>query len=444
MNKKVFIILISILLILIFIVSLMLYKISKEDLNKNENNIFQNSIVSNTQINAQETKEDEIVKESAKENYAKELNNMDELLSVKQCIDAFLFNASMESYNGVNLYDILDEEYMAKYNLDKNSLGSVASEYYGDFSFIIKSCYTHQIASKLNIYFVYGDFINRETGERQEKSFILKIDKINSAYSIFLENYIIENGYNKEVILEKNLEEFSNSKVEKQRFNEYKSKEYSKQDYCSYYFGIYSTYLQYFPEGLYDILDKEYREKRFGNLDNMKNYIEKNKDKLFNEMMFKYNVNENDNYIEYSFIDGNGRVRNVKALSPTNISIELDTYTLDKEEFLKKYNRKSDIEKVEVNINRFFEAVKSYDYDYAYNKLDENFKSQYFSTLEEFEDYAKTTFIYGQKISYNDFSEEDGNYKYTVEFEVGDNIIEKIITIELLEETDYRISFDIN
>lgn len=444
MNKKVFIILISILLILICIVSILLYKTSKEDLNKNEDNIFQNSIVNNTQINDEE--DEEFLEENIKETHAKEIQSMNDLLSVQQCIDAFLFNASMESYNGINLYDILDKEYMEKYNLEKSTLANIASEYYGDFSFIIKSCYTHEISENLNMYFVYGDLINRELYQKQEKSFILKIDKTNSAYSIFLENYILDNGYTKENIREKDLIEISKvSMLEKYRFNEYKQKEYSNQDYCIYYFGIYSTYLQYYPEGLYDILDKEYREKRFGNFDNMKNYIEKNKEELFGDILLKYAIEEYDDGIKYSCMDGNGRRRIINATSPTNYSIMLDTYTIDTKEILENYDDSSTNGKMKININRFLQSIKSFDYEYAYNKLNDDFKMQYFKTINEFEEYARTIFVYGQSIELEDYTEEEENiYTYVVLLKSVESTLETTFTVELLEGTDYKISFNIN
>ena len=59
----------------------------------------------------------------------------------------------------------------------------------------------------------------------------------------------------------------------------------------------------------------------------------------------------------------------------------LDTYTVDQQEFIKKYDSASDNEKAGYDINKFFDAINANDYTYAYNCLAESFKQNNFTRI---------------------------------------------------------------
>ena len=58
---------------------------------------------------------------------------------------------------------------------------------------------------------------------------------------------------------------------------------------------------------LYETLNNEYREKRFENIENFKDYINENKQKLEKVVPSNYQVKSRNNYTEYRLVDEEGR-----------------------------------------------------------------------------------------------------------------------------------------
>jgi len=97
----------------------------------------------------------------------------------------------------------------------------------------------------------------------------------------------------------------------------------------------------------------------------------------------------------------------------------LDTYTIDIPEFVTKYNASTPQEKVILNLNKFMLALNDKDYKTAYNMLAPSFRTNNFSTLAEFEEYAKTYLFENNKFEYTKFGNEAGTY-YTYEVRITD------------------------
>ena len=55
----------------------------------------------------------------------------------------------------------------------------------------------------------------------------------------------------------------------------------------------------------------------------------------------------------------------------------LDSYTINTPRFLEEYQKSNEQEKVELTINKVFEALNNKDFKYIYGKLDENYKNAY-------------------------------------------------------------------
>ena len=123
-------------------------------------------------------------------------------------------------------------------------------------------------------------------------------------------------------------------------------------------------------------------------------------------------------------------------------TVILDTYTVFLPAFLEKYNSGDEETKVEMNIGRFFEAIQAGDYEFAYSKLDETFRANYFLDLAQFENYAKNNFIYDE-MSYEEFFDIEGIYTSVIELENEENTTQKTFTVNLLEGTDFTISFEV-
>lgn len=102
-------------------------------------------------------------------------------------------------------------------------------------------------------------------------------------------------------------------------------------------------------------------------------------------------------------------------------------------------------------IGIFFENIEQGNYQEAYNKLNEDYKSNYFSTLQEFTEYASENFKTNMLgVTYDNIerlaNNKTGNM-YVVKVTVADMVKGKIETYFVIIEknyNDYEMSFSAN
>ncbi|MBQ3145564.1 MAG: hypothetical protein IJB90_03215 [Clostridia bacterium] len=286
-------------------------------------------------------------------------------------------------------------------------------------------------------YYVYGlveDISNYNI--IMELRAIVNLDRKNGAFSIEVleENYKEENRVSID-----NIERNENNQLYIQNINT----QIVVEDYLKLYKGAVLGN----PELVYNyLLDEEYKNKRFKNLEDFKKYIEKNKSLFFSARVEKYGVKSNGEYDEYLVIDQNGRYYCFKEKEIMNYKIILDTYTIDSQDFINKYDSTTEQGKVALNIDKFIKAINDKSYYYAYNLLSEGFKSNYFKTQEEFENYARETFFDNNNVDYKEgkFSVESGLYKYelTITNSEGENITKTFI-MKLNDNREFEMSFNV-
>ena len=126
-------------------------------------------------------------------------------------------------------------------------------------------------------------------------------------------------------------------------------------------------------------------------------------------------------------------------------AVILDTYTIDLPEFKEKYTNATAEQKVLLNIQKFFEAINNKDYKYAYHKLDNTFKANNFTGLEQFENYIKTNFFEQNKLAANEAEIQGDNYLYKITISDATsqdkNTVTKTFVMQLKEGTDFVMSF---
>lgn len=222
------------------------------------------------------------------------------------------------------------------------------------------------------------------------------------------------------------------------------------------YLEHYKNDVLNFTDDAYESLDKEYREKKFGSIEEYKQYVSGNKSELEDIELSKYQEKEYDNYTEYICIDQYDNYYIFHVTNPGNYTLFLDTYTVDLTEFTEKYNKASEQEKVVLNINKVITALNAQDYKYIYSKLADSFKNNYFKDEEslkeylvnnlfdknivEFEEFAREGTLYTYKIKLTKIISEDEKEKY-----YGKNAPMEYVNVvmQLNEGTDFVMSFSI-
>ena len=114
----------------------------------------------------------------------------------------------------------------------------------------------------------------------------------------------------------------------------------------NYYINRYKRLAIAYPELEYNHLDEQYREARFGSLDNFKKYVQKNKEDISKIRASSYMTNYKDGYTEYVVKDQYDNVYIFEEKAVLDYTVKLDTYTLESDKFTSTYKTATNKEKV--------------------------------------------------------------------------------------------------
>lgn len=347
------------------------------------------------------------------------------------------------------IYSILSLDYLEEFGIinDKTilELQPKGLSNYKNVPFItidIDKIYSIQNTETTTLYFVSG-YIEQSI----EFNIMVETDNMNNTFCIFPEEYINKHELNK-LEIGKNIK-LKTKEMKSNDYNIFENVYVTDEQMIRDYLSKYLNHARNDIQKAYEDLDKEYREKRFGNIENYKIYLKENELLLKNSILSKYQVNERNDYTQYICIDQYGNYYIFKVTAIMQYSLILDIYTLDLPEFLEKYNSANEQEKCTLNINKIMLALNNGDYKYTYSKLDNNFKKNKFPSLQSFEQYMKKNLYKKLEASYGSFEKISGEriYTYKVTFTNANTEnskkIEKTFIIKLEEGTDFVYSFNV-
>lgn len=292
--------------------------------------------------------------------------------------------------------------------------------------------------NNISVYAIYGLQNNNSV------YYIISLDYNNFTYNITQvtedECNIIKNGKENEYVKQTN--------IEKNEDNTFVFKAMSDVEISVMYYNIIKNLLNSEPEVLYNLLlDDQYKQKRFSNIEDFNEFVNKNKSKYANMKLSKYAKYKYDGYVQYVCLDNNGDYFVINDnINTREYKILLDTYTIDQQEFIKKYNSATDSEKAGYDINKFFDAINANDYTYAYNCLAESFRQNKFSTQKQFENYIKNNFYNKNDVKYSNYRKEGNYYIYTVNIinsEDTTKSVQKDFIVNLKENRQFEMSFSV-
>ncbi|MGN1310587.1 MAG: hypothetical protein ACI4VP_02610 [Clostridia bacterium] len=401
-------------------------------------------------------------------NKIKRVKNKSDYYLVNRCINKFYSNYIKNN----DIYNLLDDEYINMFNIKEDNLNDKFGKF-EDLKIDLTDVYVSEIGIGISQYFIYGYLMDITTNNITDLAMIVRIDTGNQTFSIFPYEYLEKNGY---------LNITENSKIDMEEVQTVRNKKdntfifqyIDDETYMKYMFENYIYRCLYNPTLAYECLDAEYKEKRFGNIEKFKEFIDEKKDIYisydsknnkqygdFNDMnkyllylaqnkqlnLKSYKKTKYDDYMEYVIIDN---FENYYIFRETNImqyKLLLDTYTIDLPEFIEKYYGTEPTEKVALNIQKIFEAINNKDYNYVYGKLADGFKKNYFPTLDSFEKYAKEKFYDRNEVEYLFYEKESEEYySYTIKISDKDTGKSKNLKIimQLQSGTNFVMSFNVN
>lgn len=400
------------------------------------------------------------------ESKIREVTNRNNFYAVKNCIDKFYtYYASIYDVEGnyyiideevqktietekkeksKAIYFMLDEEYINARGINENNILTKIKSI-NSSKINIRKMYVSEKSISTAIYFVYGRIRDEKTSEISDFSIIVKLDSANRTFSVMLQDYVSEKY--SDIQLGSNIDIQMNEKIEKNEYNIYGYKNISDEDYAVNLFNKYKDEVIYSPQLAYATLNEEYRNKRFGTLDDFQEYAKNNVRKHTIMKISQYKKTQTDDYTQYVCIDQNGNEYIFRETSVMNYTLILDTYTIDLPEFLEKYETATENEKVLMNIQKVFNAINAGDYRYVYNKLDETFKSTYFKKELEFENYIKQKIYTNNTVKYGDYQKSGDVYIYNLQINDKENATSRTVNfktvMQLKEGTNFVMSFNV-
>ena len=160
-------------------------------------------------------------------------------------------------------------------------------------------------------------------------------------------------------------------------------------------------------------------------------------------------LSNNGEYTQYVIQDQYQNYYIFDTIDSINYNVSLDTYTIDTEKFITTYNGATNEQKVQMNIDKFFQMINRQDYRTSYFVLDQSFKTNKLNTQLEFENIMKNKLFKYNNISFIEFKDLGSNtYSYNIKLtdltETKNDEINMTIIMQLKDNTDFVMSFSFN
>ncbi len=395
MNKNVLIkLMIGLLICIVIIISILIVFLKRGTTQTNES----------ATLNTEEQDVEE--KHSSQWEY---LNDINTFSIIENCLQTYISNMSVDELNveNVNMVDVI----ATNIKVSQNS---------SDFASFL----------------VNGLIVDKYANKSTQRYFLIKLDFNTKYFSVTpLESE------NDDINTENDIKQDDNNKFEMKSMDD--------KEIAQKYFKHYQYQLLYNPKYLYTLLDEEYKAIRFGNsYEKFIEYVDSVKDMVGNAILSKYSVNYSGDKIIYILMDSSNSYYTIMPIAAMVYTIQLDNYTIETDTFVEKYNKATDVQKVGTNIEKFFKMLNTKDYEGAYNMLGTSFKENYFTTIEDFKNYAKKNFFEYTIINETKEIQQSGEYyACTVETKTGDTVSAKrgkeTFIVALGEGTKCEISFTV-
>lgn len=368
-----------------------------------------------------------------------ENNVNNDIISPKTTI--LTFNTSIEKETSNSVLYSLNRNINKYFNYIKENNETAINELGGNsiylitnnVKYVVKQAYVTQ-NQYMSKYYTYGTLTianGNYTAQTQEIYMILYLTAENKGYKL---QTISKEEYLNRTALEQNdtieIQEGTYNKFEYEYIDNVKQMENYLEDYS---FQIFNN-----TENSYNLLNTEYKEKRFKDLQAFVQFLNEKQGQLHNIKINQYTVDEENQNKIYKGTDQNGNYYEIIEKSYMNYEIILDNYTM------LDYSNDSDENKIKLSAEKFILMLNSADYTNAYNLLEPSFKQINFPTEQDFINYVKNNFYARNIVASKDLS-EDGICTVTIKDSISTqaNKIQKQFKVIMGEGMSFTIEFNI-
>lgn len=370
--------------------------------------------------------------------YVRQINGDEKIETGKLDMTEDEIKATLQEQGIKALKELLDKQYLEEMFISDEELKLKQNKYENNdetYNLNIEDIFKMDLDENITIILTNAKLNN------EDFKTLIKLDKLNDTYSIFLDDFMEKYDYSKD--MSKQDINITTEAIDENSFNSKIKVNTTETNIVSQYFVEYKGKMVNDTKVAYELLNEEYRQKKYGSYENFENYVKNNEKKILYSSIDKYQVTENDGIKKYICVDKEGKYYIFIEKDITHYEVILDTYTIDLPEFLQKYNNNEDEIKCGMNIQKLFDAINDEDYSYAYNKLDDTFKQNNFSNEETFRKYAEI-YLKNKELKFEKCEENGQIYIYDITLtEENQNTETKTIVMKLLEGTDFVFSFNI-
>lgn len=340
------------------------------------------------------------------------------------------------------LDSILGESYKEEFSINKNSIAEVYENLEQDEVIEISDIYIVEKDASSNIFLVYGT----KKIAQEDFQLMIRTNSRQMIFSVYPEEYMKKYNYSYNNKKE-DFDEIFLEELEENEYNKFKYLSISEEKMAVEYFNDLKNKILSNTAETYEILDEEYKNKRFESQEEFNQYVQNNKKDLAKIEINGYQVDNFNDYKIYTCKDQYGNIYTFRETAIKEYTVKLDRYTIKDEEFINIYKKASNQEKVAINIDLWIQMINNRDYKSAYNVLDESFRDNYFKSVDKFEAYMKQYFPAHYKIEFGEFAEEAGVYTQLVTFINMENDkdvqLERTFIIQLKENNEFVMSMNL-
>lgn len=353
---------------------------------------------------------------------------------------AQLYGITTEEEKKNRIIDLLDVEYIKKNNISINNIDKYIEIYPGK----VKNCKVIEMntleGDQIESYSAYVEIDIIEQNGKENKKYNYYIITIDNDNTTFMIEPINEKNSIDNIKLDNNRDSIKSNK-----YNSFTFVRYNDGEIAERYLEEYKELLLNNPKEAFNRLNVEYREKRFKNIENFAEFVNKNIEEIKGIHIYKHLVNKYNNSTEYVCMDRFQNLYIFNVVAVTKYDVKLDTYTIPTDKFKETYSSSNKQKKVMMNIDKWVQMLNNRDYQVAYNVLDETYRNNTFGEEEQFENLIREKLPLHYKVEYSNFTDENNIYTMDISLsdittETSENIKMSIV-MKLEEELDFVMSF---
>lgn len=272
------------------------------------------------------SKNNESIANKKKFNGVERISNRSEFYEVKNCVYKFFSGCnSINNPEGdiifLTLNDIislLDKDYIKFANITANNISDKIKPYNGD-EIQINNMLLIQEKNNLSLYLVEFNNIIKADDSEEKFKFLVKRNKNNNLFSIYLDDYVVDNEYDKlEIGENKNIQL---NDIEEEKLNYYTDLSIDMSVYKEDLFNDFKKSCLYYKERAYSLLDDDQRKNEYKTFDEFSKYLKENTVDIVTMKINQCDVIDKDGYMEFNYTTNKRISFTIKEISPMKYTV---------------------------------------------------------------------------------------------------------------------------